>query len=117
MDYHGILVEESLKGKSFLDKLKIIGKKKGRTFNLIKISVKENKITQLISDLQKNLKGVNYYAHFYRDNELIVVFPKKIFKITPQKSSWRETIFYGKSLGIPEEQLDFIPCRIEDETY
>jgi hypothetical protein len=58
-----------------------------------------------------------YYAHFYRDEELIVVFPRKIFRITPNRETWTRAVDYGKSLRIPEQELDFKPCRFEDETY
>jgi hypothetical protein len=118
MDYHGILVKEGLKDESILKEMKILGKKIGKNWMLLKISVDESKIKRVVQDIQKNLKAnPNFYAHFYRNHELIVVFPQKIFYIKPDKSTWKEAVEFGKSVGIPEKQLDFHPCRIEDETY
>ena len=45
------------------------------------------------------------------------MFNKKIFRVSTDENSWKELIEYGKSLGIPEEQLDFKPCRVEDEEW
>ena len=59
----------------------------------------------------------NFYFHFYRNNELIVVFNTKIFRVTTNENTWKELIEYGKSLGIIEEQLDFKPYKIEDEEW
>lgn len=58
-----------------------------------------------------------YYVHFYRNQELIVVFPQKTFTLTPERESWRPAVEYGKAVGIPEEELNFKPCRFEEETY
>lgn len=48
---------------------------------------------------------------------MIVVFPKRIFRISPDKTSRDDVISYGESVGIPRNELDFSPCRIRDETY
>ena len=118
MDYHGIIVDESQKDITILNKLKILGKKTSSNgkWVLYKIGIAPEKLEKSIKQLQENMNG-GFYFHFYRENELIVVFKKKIFRITTEKSGWSDVIAYGKSLGIPEKQLDFFPCRIEDETY
>jgi hypothetical protein len=59
----------------------------------------------------------HFYCHFYRDDELIVVFKKKMFRVKTDPATWQEVITYGKSMGIPAKQLDFQPCRFDDETY
>jgi hypothetical protein len=118
MDYHGIFVKDGLKNESVLKEMKILGQKISRNWVLLKVLVEENKIKELVVKVQKSLKtNPNFYVHFYRSDELIVIFPQKIFYIKPDKSTWKEAIEFGKSLGIPEKQLDFHPCRIEDETY
>lgn len=119
-EYHGIIVEEGLKDKSILNKMSKLGKRidDDADFILIRVEVGEEKIEEIIKLVQKNLVTTPvYYAHFYRDEELIVIFPEKIFRITPNNETWRETIEYGKSVGVPEKQLDFRPCRFENETY
>jgi hypothetical protein len=117
-EYHGIIVKEGLKNQSILNKLKILGKKKAGEWTLLRVGVGENRINEVIKLVQKNLvTEPAYYAHFYRNQELIVVFPRKIFILTPNKEAWKPAVDYGKSLGIPEEELDFKPCRFEEETY
>lgn len=67
----------------------------------VKISKKE------IDELQKHLL-YGWYAHFWRGNTIIVVYNDKQFKIKKNdKSTWQEAVSYGKSQGIPENELDF----------
>ena len=124
-DYHGILIKQSQRNKFIFKQMNIIGKKKvffGFVV-LYKISASPEKLDDLIQSIQENMAKrmlfafQEFYAHFYRDSELIVVFRDKVFHMTTEKSSWEDAIAYGKSLGIIEKQLDFTPNRIEDETY
>ncbi|MEM2975966.1 MAG: hypothetical protein QXE76_00765 [Candidatus Bathyarchaeia archaeon] len=49
-----------------------------------------------------------WYAHFWKDNRIIVVFHDKQFEINKNdKSTWKEAIEHGKAQGIPEKELDF----------
>lgn len=119
-EYHGIIVNKSLKDENLVKKLNIIGSKKSDSSNwtLLKISFPEDKLNEMIKFVQENLVSKEkYYAHFYRDNELIVIFKDKVFHVTPDKSTWKPVIEYGLYLNISEEQLDMKPCRVEEETY
>jgi hypothetical protein len=77
----------------------------------------------VIGRLQENMSESllflpqEYYAHFYRGTELIVVFRNRVFRVNTDRGTWQEAIAYGKALGIAGRQLDFAPCRVEDETY
>lgn len=117
--YHAILLDLEFKDANFIKRWKELGRKHSRTnpWTLIKAEVPESRLNELIEDGQKALVGPAYYFHAYRDDELVVIFPEKIFKVTTNKDSWAELIKYGLSLGIPEEQLDFKPCKVEDEEY
>lgn len=124
-DYHGIIIDVSQKDKSVLESLEIIGRKRA-FFNfasLFKVRVPSESIESTIARLQSNMREglwllVNgFYFHFYNNDELIVVFKNKIFRQKPEPGSFGEMIGYGKSLGIPEKQLDFIPYRFDDEYY
>jgi len=114
-EYHGVLVDASQKDKSIFKKLKILSQKKDGDWILYKVGVGPKEIEQTIKRLQSNMIN-NFYFHFYKDEELIIVFKKRIFRVKIDKSTWKEVIKYGVSLNIPEEQLDFFPCRTEDET-
>lgn len=117
-EYHGIIITEGLKGQSVLNKMKILGQKKGREWTLLRVGVSENKIDEVVGLVQKSLvTEPTFYAHFYREEKLIVVFPKKVFYLTPNKETWKSAIDYGKSVGVPEKELDFKPCRFEEETF
>ena len=73
--------------------------------------------------IQRNMKrrllfvAKEFYCHFYRNDELIIVFRERVFRTSTQKTTWTEAIDYGKSIGIPAGQLDFIPNKMSDETY
>lgn len=119
-EYHGIVIDKSLKDKKLLKKLNVIGSKKSDSgdWMLLKISFPKNKLGEMIEFIQGGLvSNKKYYVHFYRDNEVIVIFKDMVFRVTTEKSSWGPIIDYGLSLGIPREQLDMKPCRIEDEIY
>ena len=115
-NYHGIIVNVSQKDKSIFDRLKILGEKKLWSWILYKVEIKPKELKKRIKELQENMTE-GFYFHFYRNNELIVVFNKKVFYAKTDKSTWNEIIEYGKSLKIPEKQLDFFPCKEEDEKY
>lgn len=115
-DYRGILVDVSQKNKAIFKELDILSQKEDGDWILYKVSVSEENMEEALKSLQDNLME-GFYFHFYRNKELIAVFKKKIFRVSTDESTWKEIIEYGKSLNIPEEQLDFYPCRIEDEKY
>jgi hypothetical protein len=117
-EYHGIIIKEGLKDHSILGQMRILGTKRAGDWTLLRVGVDENKISEAIRIVRRNLlSNPVYYAHFYRGEELIVVFPKKTFYLTPNRETWKPAIEYGKSVGIPEKELDFKPCRFEEETY
>jgi hypothetical protein len=120
--YHGIIINQSQRDQSIYRDLPIIGRKRVALNWLVlyKVEVPADAIEAAIQKVQANLKDVlsnQFYCHFYRENELIVVFKEKVFRITPDQSTWAEAIAYGVSIKIPEKQLDFFPCRVEDERF
>ena len=124
-EYHGIILNLSQRDKDIFRSLRIVGGK-GFLLGLIrfyKVSVKGSQLPEVINRVRANVtdrilfKRLSFYAHFYRENELIIVYKDRVFSITTEKSSWSEAIGYGKSLGIPASQLDFYPCKVDDEYY
>lgn len=124
-EYHGIVLSISQKDRSIFKGLQVIGAKRALlglvTFYKIRIDLRE--LDEVVSKIQANMSSnfgpvsQQFYAHFYRDNELIIAFRDKSFKVTTDRTTWAEAIAYGRSLNIVEKQLDFTPCRFEDETY
>lgn len=108
--YKGTIVQESLVDDSILNDLEIVKFKvtddenPSDRWHLFTILAAPEQIKKLSS----NLKSEKWYAHFWNGNDVIAVFPNKIFNFKhSDKSTWKETVEYGKSLGIPVEQLDF----------
>jgi hypothetical protein len=124
-DYHGIVINKSQKDQAIFNELDVIGKRKIFCGLIVfyKIRVRTQDIDIVIKRVQKNMsskflfKKQEYYAHFYRADELIIVFRDKTFTVTTNRKTWRDPIAYGKSLYIVEDQLDFMPNRVEDETF
>lgn len=117
-EFHGILLDVSFKDPHFLGRFKLFAKRKSVTnpWVLHGVVVPSNKIDEVVREIQANLiPNAPYYGHFYRDSELIVVFKNIVFRITPNRSTWQEAIEYGRSLGIPDEQLVFEPNKVGAE--
>jgi hypothetical protein len=119
-EYHGIIVQEGLRDPSALDTVTVLGETRGRVWRLLRVGVPERLLPTAIAKMQATLKvegGVPFYVHFYRRDELVVVFPDRVFRATPRKETWAPMLAYRRAVGIPDGQLDFAPCRFEDETY
>src|SRR3989344_934830 len=118
--YHGIVLDLEFKDPTFPEKFKVFAKRKSTTNDwiLYGVEIPDKEISQSISKIQENMRDDEpYYAHFYSDNEMLVVFKNKIFKVKPHNSTWRPIINHGRSLNIPEEQLGFWPNRFQDEIH
>lgn len=116
--YHGIILDKEFKDSRFVNTFRIFNKRKSADSNwmLFGIEVEDQKLSETINAIQENLREDKpFYSHLYNNEKLIVIFKKKIFYMTFNVSTWSEFINYGKSLGIPEEQLKVSPIRFEDE--
>jgi hypothetical protein len=112
-NYLGIIVDHSLKNQEYAMQLQVLASRSIGSWRLLLIEVEEEKLAEQIQSLQNNMvdiQGKCWYAHFFRQQELIVVYQDRIFPVTVQPDTWGEAIQYGLTNGIPEEQLDFQPC-------
>ncbi|MBI5398102.1 hypothetical protein HZB03_01440 [Candidatus Woesearchaeota archaeon] len=121
LTWHGIIVDKSLQDPGMIDDFKILGQKvadddPNDVWTLYRVEVKAHQIDRAIKRVQQNLQK-GWYAHFYKDKDLIVVFADRIFRVTTDPETWKAIILYGKNLHIPADQLDFFPCNEEDETF
>jgi hypothetical protein len=119
-EYHGIVIKESLSDQSVLKAMTLLGEQHSDGWTLLRVEIGGARIDEVLKRVKASLlteDGVPYYAHFYRGDELIVVFPEKVFYVTPNTETWRTVVDYGVSKGIPRDQMDIKPCRVEDETY
>ena len=109
--YEGTIVEESLKDNRFLNSLNIQSVRISNTesptdrWHLYKVLIDESQLSQL----SEELKPEKWYMHFWNGDDVIAVFPDKIYNFKySDKSTWDDAIKHGLSLGIPQEQLDFV---------
>jgi len=107
----GTVVEESLKDSRFINKLDVKSvqisdsEKPQDRWHLYKVDASEAQIKELANQL----KPEKWYAHFWDNQDILAVFPGKTFKFSrADRSTWKPAIEYGKSIGIPIEQLDFL---------
>lgn len=105
--YKGIIVENSLADKNILGEVKIIKTWQSSNWTLHDVLIEENQITKLSDSLSDG----PWYIHVWKPgtDSVKVIYKNKIFDINhSDKSTWTEAVAYGKSIGILEEQLDFV---------
>ena len=105
MMYKGVIVEQSLTDTAILSNLDVQNRNVIDAQNWIEttVFVTEEQIERLSSFLREG-----WYMHFWSGRSVKVLFKNKVFEINYyDKSTWNSAVEYGKSLGIPAEQLDF----------
>lgn len=105
--YKGTIIENSLVDKNQLKKYRIGKTWKSGDWVLFDVFMEENQIPELAN----NIDSGPWYIHVWKPgtDDVKVIFKNKIFDIKhSDKSTWVDAVNYGKSIGIPEEQLDFV---------
>lgn len=103
----GIIIENSLEDKSIITEAEIIRTDSEGDWIIRHVQIAK----EWAEKLGKHLKDGPWYAHFWESgsDDVLVVFKDKNFWIKySDKATWQDVIKYGKSLGIPEDQLDFL---------
>jgi len=104
--YKGTIIENSLVNKEILKKIEIEKNYRSGDWVLDDVFVNEEQIPEL----SKSLADGPWYIHLWQpgQDDVKVIFKDKIFDIKfSEKATWAEAVAYGKSIGIPDEQLDF----------
>lgn len=102
--FKGTIIENSLQDKKILDEVSVLKSYRLDDWALHDVELEENKIPELSYSLAEG----PWYIHVWKGDSIIVIFKNKTFRINAfDKMTWNEAIAYGKSIGIPEEQLDF----------
>ena len=117
--YEGLIIKESLKNESILERLDIIktevwdvdnaSEDQPKQWHVSYFQVEENKIDDIAEQISKSLQNGKWYVNFSGNVEYtVVVFPDKVFKY--KKGDIKEramAVEYGRGLQIPESQLDW----------
>ena len=117
----GLIIRESLENDMILNdrNVKIIriekwnigeraAKFQPKIWNAMFIEGKEEKIETIVEKISKSILP-KWYANVSNDTTEYVIFHEKIFKHKKgDKNDAKEAISYGKSVGIPANQLDWI---------
>lgn len=104
--YKGTIIENSLSNKEILKKIKINRTWQDGDWTLHSVSIDEDQI----GELSRSLDIGPWYIHIWQQgkDDVKVIYKDKIFDIKfSDKSTWADATEHGKSLEIPEEQLDF----------
>ncbi len=105
--YKGTIVENSLADKGVLGQLQIVKTWNSSKWVLHDVLVREEQFEELKNSIAEG----PWYMHFWipGGDEIKIVFRNKIFNfVASNKETWKEAVEYGKSIGIPEGQLDFV---------
>ncbi len=109
--FHAVVIEESLADKSILLKYKILNTRISERWRMHIIELLDAE--KFIGNIQTAMVlDAAYYFHVYDDkNYLAVAFNNRVFLLNSQdKSTWLAAQQYGgEKLGIPAEELDFVP--------
>ncbi len=110
----GIVISEGLEEPSLISDFEVfkariskkdleLGEGKRGRWHLYHVYATSSQIDSLIGQLRPG-----WYCHFWQGESLMVVFRGKKFRMMARdKSTWKEAIAYGRSVGIPEVELDF----------
>ena len=116
-DFQGIIIEESLKNKAILNKVKIISTnvsavtERHRTpwleqWTVHTVEVPEDKAHSLAEEISKSIDeehNHSWYADYKNNTHHYIIFRDKIFYIDRRsQEQYNEARNYGITLGIPQ---------------
>jgi len=104
--FKGTIVENSINNKEVLKKLRINKTWQEGDWTLHSVSLDEDQV----AELSRSLDNGPWYIHIWKQgqDDVKVIYKDRIFDIKfSDKSTWTEAVEHGKTIGIPDEQLDF----------
>lgn len=111
--FFGIIVEQSLADKTIIEQFDLRATRRGREWTYHLVSLDADTFPGKIARLMAAMARDDYwYAHFFREDELIVVYRDSLYYCSTDPASWQAAIDQGLKNGIPLSQLDFYPRDI-----
>jgi hypothetical protein len=114
--FYGIVIEQSLADPAFTDTLDVVHRRQdpNGSWVFLVVRVAADRLETELERIREALTGNEvWYAHFFSADEIAVVFPDVVIRMTTDEASWTPAIEHGLALGIPVEQLDFWPHTVE----
>ena len=113
--YSGIVIKESIVNDSLLEEIESLAidiyphKLNGVLDTTIyKLELDESLINEMSLKISENLLPKEYYVHFISGNEMIVIYPNRIYKFDSEETDViAECKKYGKSIGIDANMMKF----------
>jgi hypothetical protein len=110
-DYLGVVVRESLRDP--VRTPPVVASRRGTEWTLLLVRVPAEDLDHEVEALRSNLDRADcWYAHFFRRDELVVVFDDQVFRVSTDPSTWDAAVRHGRDRGVPEDELDFSPRTI-----
>ncbi|MBI3261248.1 hypothetical protein HYZ64_02660 [Candidatus Berkelbacteria bacterium] len=122
MNYHGVIIEESLENKDILKDVKILETEVEevtekhqspwvKQWTMHTVEIPANQAENIAEKISKALDSQHHwYADFKNNTHHYIIFKNRVFFIEKRsKEQYDEAKQYGISLGIPEYQVDFHP--------
>lgn len=110
--YLGVLIEQSLSNPRFVDSVQVIHRERDPhgTWVFLVVRIAHESARTTFTSLQSAIaKDRPWYAHFFRGEELVVVYPDRVYWMSTDPETWTDALDHGRRLGIPPGQLDFMP--------
>lgn len=128
MDYKGVIIEESLKDASFLEKVKVLKTKIEpitpehktpwlKQWTLHTVEVPEEKAQEVAKTISQSFdpEHPDWYADYKNSKYHFIIYAGNVFKVDLSNPVlYKNAKAYGISIGIPEYQVDFAP---EDKVW
>ncbi|MFI2752003.1 hypothetical protein ACGIF2_01035 [Cellulomonas sp. P22] len=110
--YWGVVIAQSCGDRGVGDGLMALAHRRVGAWDVVLADVPEADLGRTVAELRRRMIPADddcWYAHFFRDDQLVVVFQDRVFVATTEPTSWTDVIAHGRRHGIPEAQLDFEP--------
>jgi hypothetical protein len=112
-DYLGVVVRESLRDPSLTPP--VVASRRGADWTLLLVRIPVAELDREVAALRSNLDRTDcWYAHFFREGELVVVFDDEVFRVSIDPATWDAPVQHGRDRGVPDDELDFSPRTVDE---
>jgi hypothetical protein len=114
-NYLGIIIEQSLRDPAITKEFSVVARRRVQSWVFLLASVPADAFERHVKLIQSNMvTDDQWYAHYFRADELVVVYRDAVFHVSTDPASWGPAVEYGLAAGIPNEQLDFHPRTLPE---